>query len=313
MLDQTADFLEEQTIPISAPLMSNVDPEEPLSDPQSSLESISHVLASKGQDRGSRPDEDKFHTAPETLDDFESAPEELPLDPGTRSAKGKGRRLSTQALYNNLNDPLDESYLDLDLPEPAGGWEQALGYEPDEANDHGLDLPDLEDEAGSRKKDKGKAQIHENPRHDPISIDPPSASQSKKSTLKQVPTTTSSTGGPVTSNWLASQTAIHTNIHPTTLRPILFKVLATTSFDIDVAGKLLDIVIDHIPSKYKQGKVHKSHPEIIIPNDMPGVWTSEDDKLLQSGHSADVKAVRQKHGEVLSDNRLRCLHVLLDT
>ncbi|KAK5048304.1 hypothetical protein LTR84_005974 [Exophiala bonariae] len=306
MLEIVDNFLEEQELP---QVTRNDNLAANLSPPSSSLESINHIIASKNRGPRSHLELEQFDTAPETIDDFDSALEEIPVDRGARSMKGKGRRLSTQALFEHLEDPLDVSYLD--LPDPEGGWEEALGYMPDGASNHELDTEGNGDEAGSRTKGKGKARMNDNSRHDSVSEGLPLPSHSKQRAPNPVPKTTSTTSGPATSSWVTAQTAIHKDIHPTTLRPVLFKVLEATSFDVDAATRLLSIVLDQIPSKYKQGNIHRSHPEITIPNNIPGVWTSEDDNLLLSEHSADVNVVRQKHGEIVSDNRLRCLNVLL--
>lgn len=312
-LDPTTDLLEEQTISISAQLIKKDNPEAVLTSPTSSLESITGVLAIKAREPRPRHDHEKFDTAPETLDEFDSALEEQPFGRSSRAVGGKERRLSTQALFNNSGEALDVSYLELDLPEPEGGWQQALGYDPDEGNDDDdLQSQDHSDQARTRIKGKGRAQVKDQPKQDPLVADLHVPSHPTKRISKPAPPTTHESSGLHTSLWLAAQEAVHTDVHRLTLKNILFKVLEATSFNFKLATEVVVIVLDQLSPKYKRRDKFAPDLEVTIPTNLPGVWTSEDDNLLLSPDSNDVKTVLAKHGQAACDVRLTLLAQFLE-
>lgn len=312
-LDPMADLLEEQTIPISAQLVRNNKPEVVLTSPASSSESTTRVLATKVREPRPRHEPENFDTAPETFDEFDSALEEQPLGRSSRPVGVKERRLSTQALFNNnSSNALDLSYLELDLPEPEGGWQQALGYDPDAGNNDDHQSPDHSDQARSRIKGKGKAQIKDKPNQDPLVADLHVPAHSKKMTSTPAPPTTHESSGLHTSLWLAAQEAVHTDVHRLTLKSILFKVLEATSFDFKLATEVVVIVLDQLSPKYKRRDKFAPDLEVTIPTNLPGVWTSEDDNLLLSPDSNDIKTVLAKHGQAACDVRLILLAQFLE-
>lgn len=281
---------EPQTSPLSVHLVSDnssrVDSQSVSSSPEPSARS----LALDDEEPETRTRFDRFETAPETLDDFDSAVEEQQPDPSARLAKGKERRTSTQALFNDIDEGLDESHLDFELPEPEGGWQKALGYDPDQLDDHELYTQEPHGREASRTNGIGKAKIKDEPQNNSALADlrlPP----------KPVPASTQESDGPQTSRWFAAQEAYHTSIHRLTLKPILFKALEATSFDFDLASEVVGIILNQLPSKYKRRDKFIPGLEINIPQDLPGVWTIEDDNLLFSEESKDVEAVRIKHGD----------------
>lgn len=298
-VELAVDPLETQTSPISVHLVSDDGSSGVPRSVSSSPESLARLLAPNHRKPQSRTEFERFDTAPETLDDFDSAVEEQQPQPDLSSGpvKSKERRLSTQALFQNIGDGPDGPYLDLELPAPEGGWERALGYDPDVLNDQELDQQEQSDQGISRTKGKGKAIIKDEPKDDSASAylrlpSPPGQSRSKSE-----PSTTQESGGPQTSRWFAAQEAIHTNIHRLTLKEILFKALEVTSFDFNLASEVVVIILEQVSPKFKRHDKFVPGLEINIPENLPGVWTSEDDNLLMSHDTEDLMLVMKKHGK----------------
>jgi hypothetical protein len=304
-LGLAVDPLEAQTSPISVHLVSDDDTSGVSRSVSSSLESLTRILAPIDRNPQSRSEFEMFDTAPETLDDFDSAVEEQQEQPdlSSRPVKSKERRLSTQALFNNIGDGLEGPYLDLELPEPEGGWQKALGYDPDELTDQELNQQEQRGQALSRTKGKSKATIKDEPKDDSTLAylrlpSPPSQRRSKSE-----PSTTLESGGPQTSRWFAAQEAIHTGIHRLTLNEILFKALELTSFDFELASEVVVIILEQVSPKFKRRDKFVPGLEINIPENLPGVWTSEDDNLLMSHDTEDLLMVMEKHGKDGCDAR----------
>ncbi|KAJ6095756.1 hypothetical protein N7486_006502 [Penicillium sp. IBT 16267x] len=78
--------------------------------------------------------------------------------------------------------------------------------------------------------------------------------------------------------------------------PIILEVLQRTSMNPEYAERLLE--------QFAAGKG--------IPHDMPGVWTTEDDKCLQGGDQRDIERLFKKHGEELCEARFEFLRLMSD-
>jgi len=304
-----------QTSPISVHLLSDNGSRKDLSNVSSSLEPSDRSTASDDGNPQTRTRFDRFETAPETIDEFDSAVEEQPPGATSKLTKGKERRTSTQALFLDVDEGLDESYLDFELPEPEGGWEKALGYNPDQFGDDELHAQDSHDSeiSQTKRKGKGKAKVKDEPQHDSMVADlhlpsPPSQRRPKSQSASP-----QESGGPQTSRWFASQEALHTGVHRLTLKSILFKALEAATFDFDLASEVVVIILNQLPQKYKRRDKFIPGMEIIIPQSLPGVWTAEDDNLLFSHNSNDMNALIQKHGTHACDARLIFLDQLLDS
>lgn len=72
------------------------------------------------------------------------------------------------------------------------------------------------------------------------------------------------------------------------------------------------MVLDQLSPKYKRRDKFAPDLEVTIPTNLPGVWTSEDDNLLLSPDSNDIKSVLAKHGQAACDVRLILLAQFLE-
>ncbi|KEF60236.1 uncharacterized protein A1O9_05086 [Exophiala aquamarina CBS 119918] len=302
-LSLTKDRHEAQTSPLSVHLMSDNSSRRASRGLSASPEPPARSTTAYSEDPQTSTRFDRFETAPETPDGFDSAVEEQQPGPSASLAKCKERRASTQALFNEIGDSLDEAYLDFELPEPEGGWREVLGYDPDQLDLHELHNQEPRHREISRNKVKGKTKSKEEPQHDSALADLRLPSSPIQRRPKPVPTSTQESGGPQTSRWFAEQEAIHTSIHRLTLKPILFKALEATSFDFDLASEVVGIVVNQIPPKYRRRDKFTLGLEVSIPPNLPGVWTNEDDNLLLSHDSEDLKTVWRKHGDGACDAR----------
>lgn len=50
-------------------------------------------------------------------------------------------------------------------------------------------------------------------------------------------------------------------------------------------------------------------PNTAIPDNIPGVWTAEDDRCLEYGDARNIRRVSTKHGEELTNNRWEYLRI----
>ncbi|RMD43407.1 hypothetical protein DV735_g1742, partial [Chaetothyriales sp. CBS 134920] len=81
---------------------------------------------------------------------------------------------------------------------------------------------------------------------------------------------------------------------------VLLLAIVATSFDFDTA----DLVVKHMIELYKAGH---SVSHLLLPDDMPGCWTTEDDKRLLSGNIKDLVPLRNKHGTENCSERMTFL------
>ncbi|GAA84003.1 hypothetical protein AKAW_02118 [Aspergillus luchuensis IFO 4308] len=82
----------------------------------------------------------------------------------------------------------------------------------------------------------------------------------------------------------------------------IHQALRCTSMDPELADRVLAILVEGKP----------------IPDDMPGVWTPEDDKCIEGNESRGIQRVMEKHGTEAFNNRWEYLSMvreagLLDT
>lgn len=72
----------------------------------------------------------------------------------------------------------------------------------------------------------------------------------------------------------------------------IITVLHAATLDQELAGKVLE----------------RWDPDKGIPDDMPGIWTAEDDKCVESENARDIQRVLAKHGDAV-DSRLEYLNM----
>lgn len=317
---QTSEIADQMTSPLSVKLVSDAD-HIPIQrgSTLSTSSADSNLHRSKHRER--------FDTAPETMDEFETATEGQ-TQSKRNATKDKPRRLSTQALFDQV-DTQDPSFLlDLELPEPEGGWESILGEDSairGQPTQHGSDGSSKSSEevpkgeVKSASKGKGKAPLRAAPvtntsdeRSDqlspelytvlplPAGISPSSVDDNNSDPSSQ----------PQLSTWLAYQKSIHSDIPPLSLSPILFKAIEATSFDFSLASIVVTRMLSTIPSRERASLPVDT--EIQLPSDMKEVWTAVDDVRLMSVDTRDVALVLDKHGKDSCNARFDFLRELVE-
>ncbi|KAI1623664.1 hypothetical protein EDD37DRAFT_632140 [Exophiala viscosa] len=243
---------------------------------------------------------ERLASGSQPMDNWETAPEEQ--QQGTH----KERRLSTQALFDrpNTHYALD---LGLEIPDPEGGWDSILG--PGAAND-----PEYEDSGAvaldvNTARNKQPAIPARESREDGGSLPedtnrvrPSSTARSTDLVELQVAQQTAEDDS-ITDQWLAHEESLYPN--EPNLRPICIKALECTSINFERATDVVEIMLDEL--KRKRRRTSRSGfiavNEVEIPDDMPGVWTDEDDRLLLSRDKKDVLRMIAKHGRPNCDAR----------
>jgi hypothetical protein len=100
------------------------------------------------------------------------------------------------------------------------------------------------------------------------------------------------------------------------MEPILYKAAYCTSCEFSRASELVDRFLEQLRRKRRRTSSTStskldyagvSEAELVVPEDMPGVWTDEDDRLLFSTNPDDVRRIFDKHGHRAYDRRIEFL------
>lgn len=238
----------------------------------------------------------------EHMDQWETAPEH-------RQNMQKRDRLSTQALFDSPNIP-EALHLDLEVPDPEGGWDSVLGpgaadaLEPENSGTLSIENtpqrqpapPAWELEKDGGIKAGGNTDLHPSPR--PVSTVPAEA-QAAHQTAEDEATT---------DKWLAYEESLHPDVE--NLMPICIRALECTSIHFDRASDVVEVMLEQL--KRKRRRTARSEfiavNEVDIPQDMQGVWTEEDDHLLMGESEEGVRRIVAKHGRTNCDRRFNFLY-----
>ncbi|KIV80121.1 hypothetical protein PV11_07643 [Exophiala sideris] len=245
----------------------------------------------------------RLESGSQPVDNWETAPEQQQQGMNTE------RRLSTQALFDrpNTHDALD---LGLEIPDPEGGWDSILGpgaangpdhehlgtvSEDNQAHDKQAAIPAREpgEDKGSRPEDNDHVHPSSTARST-IPVEPQAAQETSEDNS-------------TTDQWIAYEESLHPDER--NLRPICIKALECTSINFERASLVVEIMLDQL--QHKRRRTSRSSfvtlNEIEIPEDMPGAWSDEDDRLLLSNNMDDVLGMVAKHGRANCDARFEFL------
>jgi hypothetical protein len=228
------------------------------------------------------------------------------------------RRLSTQALFDRPDNTQAAFNFDLlEIPEPVGGWTQALG-DPTQSPqvDTETSYPAKPARSQSAGKGKDKTQIEFEPVEGDYDLE--SLHHSDTTSLRRALTNTSSNSSTpevfTMNTWLTHQTALHSTIPRLQLEPILFKAIEATSFDFELANKVVEMMLATSSLISRPDAQHPVYDaDIVIPENMKGIWTASDDNLLFSAETRDVEVVLRKHGENACLKRFEFLGTLIES
>ncbi|EXJ61388.1 uncharacterized protein A1O5_11702 [Cladophialophora psammophila CBS 110553] len=282
---------------------------------------------------------EKFETAQESIQEYETGPEEQPQSPdGT---------IASQALIDRLKGINDELDLAFELPEPPGGLGEIgidLSVMPND-EDIGAEATMFgEGDQPVQSPDYPEVQVKiedHNLLHSPLMLfgsadvelgsspgagDMSGPSENVKGKGKEVEERTIAQGqnesssaepdGHETDNWIALQRDLHPRVP--NLKPVLFKAIEATSFDFGLASEVVDIMLENRRQamnerrrKSRSNGVGRSavpaeadlDMESLLPKAMRGVWTETDDSLLLSPNESDARKVLSKHGRDICDAR----------
>jgi hypothetical protein len=99
------------------------------------------------------------------------------------------------------------------------------------------------------------------------------------------------------------------------MEPILYKAAYCTSCEFSRASELVDRFLEQLRRKRRRTSTSTSklnyagvsEAELVVPENMPGVWTDEDDRLLSSTKPDDVRRIFDKHGHRAYERRIEFL------
>lgn len=241
-----------------------------------------------------------FETSRETMDQWETAPEQ------PRKRNREEERLSTQALFDGPDIDADMSTY-LEIPEPEGGWDSILGSEAADT------IEDDHQPTTSSKKSLHKQRAPGTAQHVQPDID---IKQENRTHLDPRPPPHADAenidyndperGEWVMDKWEEQEKARYPNLR--NMERILYKAAYCTSCDFPRASELVDRFLEQLRRKRRRTSTSSyaavSEAELVVPEDMPGVWTDEDDRLLFSTKPADVQRIFDKHGHRAYDRRI---------
>ncbi|EXJ95494.1 hypothetical protein A1O1_00616 [Capronia coronata CBS 617.96] len=270
---------------------TNDRPSSPLSAPDHGLESgenFHHVVPL----RWVQPAEvmERFETAEESLEHWETAPEDQDYR--------RKRQPTTQDLFEDPEIGSDAMGFNLDLPEPEGGWDTILGSADADllAEYSELANPDVEESGSPHAGHPNEVEsIQSDSIIEQILIPPPPPSILAATTGSDDDTDTEAEA-----RELDEFIALHKSLHPYLkgIELLLFKVLEATIFDLDLATRVVEIMLADIRRQYSRRRSNSLVvDEIRVPRNMKGVWTEEDDNLLTSANGRDVERAIKKHGQ----------------
>jgi hypothetical protein len=243
-----------------------------------------------------------FETGRETMDQWETAPEQ------PRKRNRAEDCLSTQALFDGPDVDVDTSTY-LEIPEPEGGWDTILGPEAADTfeDNHRPATPSKKSlhkkrAAGAARDVQPDIHIHQENRMPSTHAD-----------AENIDYNDPERGEWVMDKWEKLEKARYPNIRH--MEPILYKAAYCTSCEFSRASELVDRFLEQLRRKRRRTSTSTSkldyagvsEAELIVPEDMPGVWTDEDDRLLFSTKPDDVRRIFDKHGHRAYDRRIEFL------
>ncbi|KIX06062.1 uncharacterized protein Z518_04036 [Rhinocladiella mackenziei CBS 650.93] len=232
-----------------------------------------------------------FETGREAMENWETAREHH---------QHKDSQLDTQALFNCSQFGNEDMEFDFALPEPDGGWKRVLGSQlPSEDEDEGQDEePNVTIRADDRSNHVFGSHIQIGVENGtqvapvPQSLHVPAAEADTNDGDNE-----GDEDGREMDDWLALQKSLHK--HVPHVEPILFKAVESTTFDFALATEVVEIMLEVLKEQGQEcrcSSMSASRLESLLPRDMKGVWTKDDDDLLQSHDKRDNHRVIDKHG-----------------
>ncbi|KAL6245363.1 hypothetical protein RBB50_007362 [Rhinocladiella similis] len=225
---------------------------------------------------------DSYHTSRETMDEYETAPEQPP-----RKRRHPGDRLSTQALFGQA-DIDEEVSAYLEVVEPEGGWDSILG--PDSVEDDGGGG------GAAAANSQQEQQQHQQSTDRPEALDHSAAAYRRDLEKDLRP------GEFLIDAWCRRQKERLPNVHDAFL---LQAAHCTTQEYGPKTEQMVEYFLDQWRRKRQRtssasdrsSKKRPSKSDLTPPSDVQGVWTDEDDELLKSTDATHRRRVLNKHGK----------------
>ncbi|KIW16429.1 hypothetical protein PV08_06481 [Exophiala spinifera] len=241
--------------------------------------------------------QESYQTSRETLEQYETAPEQQQQQP--RKRKHSRDRLSTQALFGQTD--LDEEVSAyLEIVEPEGGWDSVLGPgsgAPDADAEVDVDVGD----AGQQQQIQQEQQLPSRP--EPLDTD--SANEAHRHDLEK----DLRPGEFLIDAWCRRQKQRRPDVPDAFL---LQAAHCTTQEYGPRSEEMVEFFLERwrlkgqrtFPSSAtssrrsrQQQKQRPSKSDLRPPSDVPGVWTDEDDELLKSTDVYHRRRLINKHGQ----------------
>ncbi|EHY58206.1 hypothetical protein HRR83_004934 [Exophiala dermatitidis] len=231
---------------------------------------------------------EQYETGQQSLEAWETAPQSQRLQsmPPTK----------TQGALEIPETADDGIASDFDLPEPEGGWDKFLADVPPDADNEATnsELSDISNAASSapvegaaRASTKSEFQLNE---LESLPPPPPDFLPTQADG-----TTDEDDEARKIDEWISQQKSLYPNIHR--LEAVLFKALESTTFDLGLSSEVVRLILRELRKRGLRGGPNVIvEEEIVLPQNMKGVWTEEDDNLLLSTNSTDIERVLSKHG-----------------
>lgn len=250
---------------------------------------------------------DQYETGQESAEAWETAPED--------KHPQRKRRATTQELFDDLEIVGNDMDLHIELPEPEGGWDAMLASAPATVLAEDNELSNLNDQKSNRSaalatrdQDTAATQDRDSQTVPYLLPSPPPASHS-------APPESNADGddeeASKVDDWVARQKYLHPHVN--NIDSLLFRALESTTFDLGLATRVVDIMLAELRRRNRRRRSHMvMENEIVVPQEMKGVWTEEDDNHLTSTNTRDIERVLKKHGPKGCDARFEYLHEVAD-
>ncbi|KIX95694.1 uncharacterized protein Z520_08401 [Fonsecaea multimorphosa CBS 102226] len=279
---------------------------------------------------------DQFETAQESVQEYETGPEEQPL-----TYKRAFKKLSK--ILQDVNAEFDMALNDLGIPDRPDVGRVGVSVMPhDEISNedvpmlkgisqfvHTQNSPKVQTDVESHSFLEPPATLFRSSRGSGDLSKPSENAKGKEKEdeeqrIEQEETEESSSPKPdghETDEWIALQRSLHP--HVPNLEPMLFKAIESTSFNFGLASEVVDIMLASrrrvLEKQRRQSRMSGGvgvgtssavlaeeadlDMESLLPQAMRGVWTETDDSLLLSPDANDVNKVLGKHGRDACDAR----------
>ncbi|EXJ89545.1 hypothetical protein A1O3_02612 [Capronia epimyces CBS 606.96] len=246
----------------------------------------------------------QYETGQESLEAWETAPDNQHMQ--------ANRRATTQELLEDPKIGSNALDLELELPEPEGGWDTILGSTSSHLYAEYSEISNLnvqESETLDASDPDANVEIERDidkelhllspPPPGTRSLDAESNADDEEEARK-------------VDDWMALQRSLHPQVK--NIQHLLFKALESTTFDLVLATTVVDIMLEKLMRPTLRRRSHVvAADEIEVPQDLKGVWTEEDDNLLTSTNTRDIERVLDKHGREGCDARFEYLDKVAET